>query len=85
MSISPSSCRRSRTGWNTIPTYGSNMATVTKAAWNCALILAGAMNTGKALSYDHYMAAYKQLLPMVCDHSKADEEVRKKAGKGMWG
>ena len=48
-----------------------------------AAILAGAMNTGKALSYDHYMAAYKQLLPMVRDHSKADEEAQKKAGKGM--
>jgi hypothetical protein len=48
-----------------------------------AAILAGAMNTGKALSYDHYMAAYKQLLPMVRDHSKADEEAQKKASKGI--
>jgi hypothetical protein len=47
-----------------------------------AAILARAMNTGKALSYDHYMTAYKQLLPMVRDHSKADEAAQRKVGKG---
>ena len=50
-----------------------------------AAILAGAMNTGKALSCDHYMTAYKQLLPMVRDHSKADEEAQKKAIRGSHG